>query len=539
LYFSAVNGQACAQRNRYSQMKFGEKYELLESLTTGGVETFVANDKVRGERVLVHILEGEEQKPNQPTVQWVLEAFRRIAPEPAGVVLETGRYSGTLYAYLVTRMPDDAALQRWVQLYRAQARETMEIAAPAVKAPPKATQESEFPTAELTPKQSSAPAGSVTQPFRELDPQVKLGSAGAQPKEAPKEGERELQPPVNEKSGADKVAIDQTPDSNVVTPGIPAAPKADADRPSPGTSFSSVFAPKNFPANINAPANASPQPGEFTNFFQSPFRVEGPSEIGAATPQPVEPSRKSVGEFTAMFSPPREEPTPGAGTAGNEPPGPGFTAWFPSPNIVSRTSVPQVAPPSGLQQSVVNDPPVFPAPVKEPVIPETPPSYFGPSPAVPVAASPTFPAPVFPSPVPSPMIEKPPVSAAPSFASEGATNAFHPPASPPSPVPLPAPSGPGAYTQIISVKPSAGVAGAQKPAATGGFPSLPVPAIAPPPMPPAPAMPKITAPPPPKAPKLEKVPIPEASVSYWPLILTLTVLFFIAVLLVLYFAMKH
>jgi hypothetical protein len=67
-------------------MKFGEKYELLESLTTGGVETFVANDKVRGERVLVHILECEGQKPNQPTVQWVLEAFRRIAPEPAGTV---------------------------------------------------------------------------------------------------------------------------------------------------------------------------------------------------------------------------------------------------------------------------------------------------------------------------------------------------------------------------------------------------------------------------------------------------------------------
>ena len=49
-------------------MKFGEKYELLESLTTGAVETFVANDKVRGERVLVHILHGDPQRPNQPTV---------------------------------------------------------------------------------------------------------------------------------------------------------------------------------------------------------------------------------------------------------------------------------------------------------------------------------------------------------------------------------------------------------------------------------------------------------------------------------------
>jgi hypothetical protein len=51
-----------------------------------------------------------------------------------------------------------------------------------------------------------------------------------------------------------------------------------------------------------------------------------------------------------------------------------------------------------------------------------------------------------------------------------------------------------------------------------------------------PAVPKIAAPP---APKPPKVAIPEPPVSYWPLILTLTVLFFIAVLLVLYFALKH
>jgi hypothetical protein len=52
----------------------------------------------------------------------------------------------------------------------------------------------------------------------------------------------------------------------------------------------------------------------------------------------------------------------------------------------------------------------------------------------------------------------------------------------------------------------------------------------------APAMPKIAAPPAPKAPKAA---VPEPPVSYWPLILTLTVLFFIAVLLVLYFVLKH
>jgi hypothetical protein len=55
-------------------------------------------------------------------------------------------------------------------------------------------------------------------------------------------------------------------------------------------------------------------------------------------------------------------------------------------------------------------------------------------------------------------------------------------------------------------------------------------------MPAAPKPPKIAVPPAPKPPK-DAVPGPP--VSYWPLILTLTVLFFIAVLLVLYFALKH
>ncbi len=136
-------------------MKFGDKYELLESLTTGGVETFVANDKIRGERVLVHILQCDPQKANQPTVQWVLEGFRKLAPEPAATVLETGRYSGTLYAYLVSKMPERAALDVWVRRYEAQSRVTQEFPAP----PGKPTPQSEAPTGE-SPSNSGPSSGS-------------------------------------------------------------------------------------------------------------------------------------------------------------------------------------------------------------------------------------------------------------------------------------------------------------------------------------------------------------------------------------------
>jgi hypothetical protein len=69
------------------------------------------------------------------------------------------------------------------------------------------------------------------------------------------------------------------------------------------------------------------------------------------------------------------------------------------------------------------------------------------------------------------------------------------------------------------------------------MPKAPVPKMPAPKMP-APKIPKIAIPP--SAPKPPKeVGLAPPPVSYWPLILTLTVLFFIAVLLVLYFVLKH
>src|ERR1700686_4848648 len=225
-------------------MKFGEKYELLESLTTGGVETFVANDKVRGERVLVHILECEAQKPNQPTVQWVLEQFRHIAPEPAALVLETGRYSGTLYAYLVTKMPDEAALTNWLRLYKAQGRDTQDIPS----RPAKPTAESEAPTASLSPKEPSRVPGPMTPLFREVQPQAKPVASSVPSKPT----ERPSQPLPNVKSGADGSAIHSAPDWDAMTPRSSPAKAEPNLSPSPN-SFSSAFRPPKFPSELNSP----------------------------------------------------------------------------------------------------------------------------------------------------------------------------------------------------------------------------------------------------------------------------------------------
>src|SRR5664279_1430312 len=110
-------------------MTFASKYEILEPVTSGSVETFVARSLATDERVLVHIFECPEQRPDQPTVQWVLQSFQAIASEPTGLVLATGRYSGTTYAYLVTKLPESAVLDAWVRSY--QARRETPAAAPA------------------------------------------------------------------------------------------------------------------------------------------------------------------------------------------------------------------------------------------------------------------------------------------------------------------------------------------------------------------------------------------------------------------------
>ena len=518
-------------------MKFGEKYELLESLTTGGVETFVANDKVRGERVLVHILECDAQKPNQSTVQWVLEAFRRIAPEPAALVLETGRYSGTLYAYVVTRMPDDAALRKWVKLYKAQASDTQEIPAP----PAKATPQSESPTAEmtsklppLTPSRAPAPV-SVTDLFRDSGSNAKAETPNAPSKEA----FPPLPPLPTAQSTSDRSSVRPATDFDAFPPRVPVPEPKPAESSFSNSAFSSAFRAPKLPSETNPPPpHDKSRPGEFTSFFQGPFRVEGPPQETPVASQRFEPPpQKPVGDFTAMFNPPRsDEPSPTPGVAGNEPAGTGFTGFFSNPNLASRTSGTAGAPPSGgLPRSVMDDSPVFPAPRPEPYVPPQPASYVAPAPPIASIPTPIFAAP----PLPNPMIE-PPVMPSSSSAPEAATNAFNRSVREPAPGPPPPPSGPSPYTQVISLRPL----GSQKQASpssppTPGFPapSAPsVPAIA---MPPAPPMPKVAAPAAPKAPAAAKVEVAAPAVSYWPLILTLTVLFFIAVLLVLYFALRH
>ena len=150
-------------------MKFSEKYELLESLTTGAIETFAANDRIRGERVLVHIVECVPQKPDQTTAEWVLESFRKLAPEPAGPVLETGKYSGAKYGYVVIKPADENVVKAWVRRYELHVEDTKETKVHPSQtgfSAPAAAPRMEPP---IPPKEPPQAPGQMTQLFRDFD----------------------------------------------------------------------------------------------------------------------------------------------------------------------------------------------------------------------------------------------------------------------------------------------------------------------------------------------------------------------------------
>ncbi|HWY56577.1 MAG TPA: hypothetical protein VNZ03_19080 [Terriglobales bacterium] len=549
-------------------MKFANKYELFEAVTSGRVETFFAKDLASGERVLLHIFEAPEKKPDQPTVHWVLDSFRSVAPPPPGLVVETGRYNGTTYAYLVTKLPDTAALQHWAQAYESSSIETQEIAIPiqgtSKGGPPISRDLSRpnlRPAEESKPVSNAAPPSNFTAAFSgpavsprpeskgsttdrdEIDVAPEPGSTGRRPgdftrqffsgsHEAPKtlvtQPSAEL-PDASAPSnrGVPSVTTEGREAANAKDNKVPGGGSITNSPPSPDPGGFTALFRSSFKSETGVPAERLVTPaksdeasaGDFTNFFRGPFDKDQPAETPMTLSKPLDPpQRNATGEFTRVFGSGKDGPfstRPLPDSVGDPPQEAGaFTQLFPdaSPPAPSLTNAP--------------------ARTWEPVAPkkEIPPASREPmwtAPAPPPAKPPVIASvePILPKPTVSSTLRE----AEPSLP-DGATHLFSAPGRPAS-SPPPIPAGPSEYTRIIS----GGIAGstpAEAPFASGSQKS-------------APALPKFAAPPPPKfSPPAPKVPqgdikAPKPKASYLPLVIILNVLLFIAILLIVYFAMKH
>jgi hypothetical protein len=108
-------------------LKLTEKYELVEPVTRGRINSFIARDLSTSEQAVVHLFECATNKSAQPAAVRVLQAFRCLAASPPGLVIEAGTSETSSLAYVITRMPSAAALRAWVQAYKLSTETTQEF----------------------------------------------------------------------------------------------------------------------------------------------------------------------------------------------------------------------------------------------------------------------------------------------------------------------------------------------------------------------------------------------------------------------------
>ncbi|HXO36599.1 MAG TPA: hypothetical protein VN901_30010 [Candidatus Acidoferrales bacterium] len=572
-------------------MKFADKYELFEAVTTGRLETFMGEDVGRGERVLVHIFDAPIKKADQPTVLWALESFRTLAPEPPGLVIATGRYGATSYAYLVTQVPDDFALQQWKRAYESSTAETREIPVPQEAVPPEGPAANTLSPANDGEKSRLAPVSPPADPptgffglglptERDSSPSkesVKLGGTSSEtgakevgginfgsrqdtlrtePGEFTKQffvGSLPAQPPANQVPLKPAAPLEASASSALPRdrPADAAAPKAgnlgpafgpvDAALPDLG-GFTALFRPSirpdipevnDSPKRVDAARNIDTgKASDFTKFFQGPFDGERSAEVPDVLPNISSPPRgKVAGEFTQVFGSGKDSPfaamssstSPVEQVRGRSEPG-SFTRSFAAADNLSSTLEPL-----SIGESKGNGsqkPPLFPEPNWTQPVP--PPAEAVPDPS-PIAPNLT------------PPERRPSIQG-------GATQLFSAPGGHPAPSLPPPPTGPSEYTRIISGRLAGLISSEEQPvaeegpaAAAGGLPAFKMPAQAVPPAPKiaAPKAPKLPAAP--AAPKLPPVGglAPKPKASYLPMIIILNVSLIAAVLLIVYFAIKH
>ncbi|MFZ0706709.1 MAG: hypothetical protein WAM71_13970 [Candidatus Korobacteraceae bacterium] len=608
-------------------MKFSAKYEISKTLAREEVEVFAVRKKASGEELVAYIFACTEAPQNQPTAQWILLNFVKMAPDAPGNVLEVGHYDVANFAYVVMSLPPPDVLDAWIRQYQNEGdsqpptnSSEQEVAAAASEQP---TETDAF-VAEIARDSSSASCSAPPGEKDSSEPaiardksrdQTPVGGFGAQPRESgdfTRQFFREVVAHPDEASigtgvnsaAAGKLGEELKPSDSAASSEAP--PKAADTSPHFAMGFPQASGAGNSPTNDES---AESQPGrissgEFSRFFQVPSerreaatKEDDRSAVGPGT---------NAGEFTRIFG----SEFPKTATPGSEEP----TEHSPAPlhgssteilnNIPARASGP-TSDSGGFTELFRPDVPAGADDSHR----ETP-AFDGSSTGIRGSSTDLFSRDSgihgskpdidysFETKTPHHGIDggsstqlfgdsgkfsatsgageqftnpgTSPSSAMPEFqnfdaGSGGATVVFRPASERPVETDSPSAGGPSPYSVFMSreelagamrsaeeaSKPNASSAGAGAGAAAAPvspFIAPPVvPSFQPPPMPvfpPAPvapggAMPGMPA----MAPPAVAVPKPQvpppSPKSYWPLIITLNVLLIVAVLLILYFVLKH
>ena len=538
-------------------MRFLTKYELLQPVTSGVVESFVARNVASDERVLIHTFDGLEAFASQSPIEWAMKSYRCLAPPLLGELIEAGRYPQTAQAYLICRLPPDpAALQEWIWRYRVHCGETRDSS----------HLNAESSAAPLFGSADTAPLGELTKAFlgsstadvdtegrvispdtadpaargRSDRPSWSLHPAGAFSKEFLSGFDEGAQPPPPAAKTVEPPKESSLPGAFtaqfLAATGNKPVAASDPNPPAPqltvaASSLKSDQQPEGAPQSpvsqlmsnpIDEPENSVPLAktgtGEFSKFFRGPFG--SPSPPAASAPEPVVPlpRREEKGEFTQLFGSGKQQ-VRFEDSAVNplvEPPQPREAGSFTELFRTQEPAAPKPEPAAG---------PVFPAESASVSQVEEIPWRLS-------SATPSVPPPAVFSPAPREASDLPKPAALPdiepTFAGRpprdaGATQAFVPAGGRPAPEP-PLPAGPSEYSQVIAAKPepaaikpvssaspAAGGQAASAPQFSAPLPPLQMPVMTPPsPQMHSAPMPQMQAPPMPQmqAPHIPQMPAP-------------------------------
>lgn len=296
-------------------MKFSDKYEILEIVTSGRVSTFLARERTTQDPVVVYTFECVGTGAGDLSTASIISRFCSLAPNPPGMIVKAGFDGPSSSAFITTKMPDSAALKAWVAAYQSfvvgAAKSGSTASRPAAPAPSGAnlpvagrgTAPVSDATVELSafevksvmskggapqrPPQAESPAGEVAAGTDAFS----LGG----PAPAPSQSGGEFTRLFNEVNAFQPVRS--------APPPVP--PKLASTDPRFGERLGgSYLGEKPAPVQPSAPPPAESSPGSFTREFLGISNLK--AEPAALNPVPgqtqaTEPPLKTQGAFTREF----------------------------------------------------------------------------------------------------------------------------------------------------------------------------------------------------------------------------------------------
>ncbi len=346
-------------------MKFADKYEILEMVTSGRVSTFLARERATQEPVVVYTFECAGASAGELNTASIIARFAALAPSPPGIIVKAGFDEASSSAFITTKMPESAALQEWARAYHAFGKrgsaqpaaapaqpaakpmgsrasdETAELSAAELKAyfAQSAAQKEKKPadgwgTAEFAVDGagSSQSGGEFTRLFRELNAfqpvrpaEPPIPPKGASATDAtlgqrlggvplggaePPSSKTNIAAPAESSPGAftrEFLGLSSTPSE--VTPSSTGTHEPAENGPGAFTreflGVSSPAPPPSTPTGKQSPSAPTGPPSIFGGAFSSPSKSAGPS-TDVKSPAPTQ--KETTGEFTKFFRDPFEHP---------------------------------------------------------------------------------------------------------------------------------------------------------------------------------------------------------------------------------------